>query len=264
MLTAMETVEMARFARGVGDVAGCVSLSDSAVRQATQEHHPDAAYMAAEVPGRMFMGRGEPREAIAHYRYALDLARLHNLKNRLGGAVHDLALAVRETGDGAQFRRLAAEAFEHYSHSNPRDPCLTGLLADVAQDAFDRHPNDREKASAALQAWRGIPVCMKTVRYHMAAAAQQMVASATLGIRSRYDSAAEALDAYRLDMPDHEAVAMTFAYAARGALAMMDFEGAAYLCEIAIREGDAREESVPAEEARGVLADALAERNIFA
>jgi len=262
--TALDTVQMARFARGIGDVPACLSLSDAAVRQAGDERYPDAAYVAAEVPGRMYMGRNEPREAEAHYRYALDLVRLYNLRNRLGGALHDLALAVREKGDYAQFRALSSEAFERYHEHNPRDPCITGLLADVAAGAFERDPGNREKASAALAAWRPVPVSMKTPRYHMAAAAQQMVTAAALGLGSSYRYASNALDWYVLDMPDREAVAMTLVYAAGGSLMHGDFHRAAELAREAERIAVLREETTVAEQAREVLNAALAERPMSA
>ena len=257
----METVRAARFARGIGDVEGCIQLSDSAVRHAQFEHDFETAYLAAEVPGRMRMGRGEYRDAEAHYRYALDLLLMHARppEARLAGAYHDLALAVRETGDRRQFKVLAAKAFTLYDSSNPRNPCITGLLADLATDDLERHPGDRDHANASLAAWKAVPASMRTPHYRLTAAAHQMRCSAILGLHGVYDVGRGALNRFLAEMPDGESVSLILTYAGGGALAMRDFRGAAEIAECAIRRGTERGESVPVEEARAVLDAATAE-----
>lgn len=259
MKTALETVEAARFARGIGDVDACLRLSSCAVRQAEFEHDPETAYFAAEVVGRMYMGRGEPKEAVAHYRYALDILLMHGNTIRLGGAYHDLALAVRESGDRAQFKELAATSFHLYYDVNPRNPCISGLLADRACDNFERNPDDLECADAAWNAWRAVPASMRTPHYRLTAAAHQMRASAVLRSPKRYAKACEALNVFLAEMPDGESVSLILAYAAGGALQMRDFRRAADIAECAIRRGEARGESVPVEDARAVLDAALRE-----
>jgi len=255
-----QTIAMARLARGIGDVTACITLSDSAVQQATFEHDHVSAYLAAEVPGRMYMGRSEPRLAEAHYRYALDLLLMHGDEAHLGGAYHDLSLAVREAGDRKMFKDLSALAFRYYHERNPRDPGITGLLADRACDEFERNPADRDCAYACLNAWKAVPASMRTPHYRLTAAAHQMRASAVLGYRKRYADAADALGRFLAEMPDGEAVALILSFAARGALMMHDFKRAGELAEHAERKAVERGEAVPLEDARAVLDAAKGER----
>lgn len=260
MNTAAETLDRARFASGIGDVQACLSLSDAALHQAGFEHNAEIAYRAAEVPGRMYIGRGEPREAVAHYRHALDVVLMHGLTPHLGGAYHDLALATRECGDRQQFREMAGTAFRLYHDVNPRDSCITGILADMASDAFERDPNDKDKARACLEQWRCVPASMRTLRYHLAAAANQMQCAAALGWRQRYLSASEALDTYLAALPNGEAAALTLAFAGEAALKMGDFARAFELANTAERVGVERDEPVPVEQAIALREAALAEQ----
>lgn len=264
MNTAAETLGAARFSRGIGDVDACLQLSAAAGRQATFEHDWDTLYWSAETVGRMYMGRNEPEEAEGHYGHALDLAKMHGLSHLCGGALHDLALSVREQGDSTRFRELAGKAFVAYHESDPRNPCVVGLMADVATHAFNVDPDDKEKAAHALQSWRPVPTTMRTPLYHVSAAANAMVCAAALGWQQRYKAASEDLDRYLFKMPDNEGVAYVLSFAASGALKAGDFERAAGLCDAAVRIGTERDEDVPVQQAKALRDSALAERPISA
>lgn len=260
MRTASATLERARFARGIGDVDACLRVSEATMRQAQFEHDYETLYWAAEVPGRMYMGRGEPHLAIPHYRDALDRVLMHGPIRRLAGAYHDLALAEREAGNRALFREHAVTAYSLYRDTNPEDPGLIGLQADMASDDWERDPDNPDRAVSAYDAWRKVPASMRTPHYKLAAAAQQMATCVVLDLRLCYDAGARALELFRSQMPNAESVALILTYAARGSLAMRDFELAANLAERAEHTATLREEMAVREQAAEVKEAAYAER----
>lgn len=247
MKSAAATLERARFARSIGDAGACLHIADATTRQAEFEHDYETLYWAAEVPGRMYMGRGEYALAAVHYRDALDRLLRHGPTGRLAGAYHDLALAEREAGNRALFRQHATRAHTLYRRTNPDDPCLTGLYADVASDDWEREPANPDRAVAAFAAWREVPPRMRTPHYRLTAAAQQMATAAAVpDLRGRYQAAAHALDLFLSQMLDGESVALILAYAATASLGMHDFERAAALADIAERTAIGRDEAIPA------------------
>lgn len=258
-MPALETLNLARGARAVGGIERCSTLAAAALSEATHEHDHETAYHAAACVGRAYVGRGEPDLALGHYRHALDLVLTHGLTQWIPNAYHDLGLALRETGARRQWKEKAAVAFQVYRDQNPRAPGITGIIADLAQDAFEHDPADRDKAAYALQAWRAVPASMDVPHYRLNAAANQMAAATTLGVRSRYDAARDALERFFGCLPDHEHAALTLAHAGRAACRMSEYEDAAVLGERALLIGEGRGELRAVEHAQLVIEAANAE-----
>lgn len=259
-MPATETLASAKEARASGDVDRCLVLASAAEFEASYEHDWDTACWSATARGIMYQQRREPHLAIAHFHHARDLALTHGLTRRLGGVYHDIALALLESGDVVGFKQQSAVAFTLYCDADPRSPGISGLIADMAQAKYDQDPSDRRDIAHAMEAWRAVPTSMTDARYQLVSAAQTMKAAAALGIRSKYDTASEHLDAYLRAVPSREYVAAILSEAARAALRMLDFERAADLAGEARQIASGRRETVLVDVAGEVLIAALAER----
>lgn len=258
-MSALETLEKARAARAAGDVGTCLVLSSAALFEAEEEGDAQTAYLAAVCPGRMYMGRGEPSEALGHFRNALDVALQHGLTRKLANAYHNLFSASVESANTDAAKRFFAVSFEVYRDIDPRDPRLTALFADAAEGKLMQTPS-QDTAADAMQGWRACTACMNDPQSRLYASANIIVASAVLGIRSRYADALSTLeDAFAL-LPDHEGAAMAIAHASLGVSRMRDHQRAASLAERALGIAVERGEGVAEDRAREALDAALAER----
>lgn len=257
-MSALETLNLARAARGEGDVDRCVMLSAAALQDATDEGDGETAWNAAIAPGRAYLNRGEANEALGYFRWALDVAGRMGLTYRLANSYHWLSLASREAGNDDACRRLAGTALELY-HMNPRDRHMANLVADLALADFERYPS-AENAAYCVQTFRAAPVSVPTPINRLFSAANVMLTAATLGVRCRYRDAAEALESTFAVLPDHEGVAQALVQGAKGAAAALDYPLSATLCERAELIAETRGELRMLEMAREVKESALAEK----
>ena len=248
---------MARFARGIGDVDGCLTLAACAERQARDDHEYDLAFLAACVPARMYLRRCEADLAVAHYRNAHDLALCHGLAHRLGEVQHDLYISCRDAGNDTAALAYYGKATECYLERS--DPRIAGLLADRAEGRFMAVPS-AETASAAMEHWRALPCTMPGIVERFFAGCNLMTAAAWLGSGKRYrDGLAMVEDAFP-SLPSHEGAAAGLADAATGALTAKDFPTGLRLSESALSIARERGEAIVMQKALLARDAALAEK----
>lgn len=261
-MNASDLLEQARQFRRDGNTAECIATATAAACAGEYERDWDVVYNAHACIGRLHMSRAEPDLALGPFRNALDAAKEMNPRERLAGAYHDLSLALRESGNGPAAIRKAGTAMDLYADLCPRHPGFTGLVADIAQQDFDRHPTCKERAGKSFRTWVPVAATVGPRRYRLAAAAQQMHAAAVLGTDSRYQTANDLLERVYGSLPHFEHAALTLAYASRAASLHSDYERAAVLADRAERIAESRGEDRVAEIARETRADALAERTV--
>lgn len=260
MRTATETLEAARDARSAGEVDRCLLLSAAAQSLATDEHDTDTAFLAACVPGRLYLSRAEPEEAVPFYREALEVALSGGRTIRLPQIYHDLYLACRDSGSfDAPAKRYCATAFELYHDLNPRQPRLAGLMADQAEARFMARPCP-ETAADALQQWRALPTSLQGAAERFFAGCNAMVSAAWLGLHTRYRGGVETMSAAMEELSGHEGVALGLSHAATGSLKIGDYPRALRLAESAVRIARERGEGIVEARAAEVRDAALAER----
>jgi len=258
MLTAVEVLSEARSARSAGDVEGCLLQSAAALGFAVDAHDAQTAFLAACMPGRMYLNRGEPENAESHFRHGLDIALYGGLAQRLPEVYHDLFVVARDRGDEGA-RRYHACAMELYLDTNGNNRRISALVADAAESRFMRRPC-AETAGDALQAWRSVPASIETPLERLIAGCSMMVSAAYLGIACRYKDGGELVTGAFPRLVDYEGVALALAYGAAGAVKARDFLRASYMAAEAVRIAVVRGEGVAEARAREVLGMALAER----
>ena len=257
--TAAQTLAEARSARARGDVNACLRLSALTMDRAAEERAPDMAFLAACAPGRLFVTRGEPAEAIGWYRYALDVAMEGGLTRRLPEVFHDLFAASRDKGDTEQARRYFSTSVELYLDAHAGNPRLVALYADAAEGAFMRRPTTETAADALLQ-WRSFSAANASHADRFLGGCSIMAAAAWLGIRSRYDAGVALVGESFPFLPDLLGVSMALLHGAGGALRARDYPRAADMASEALRIAGERGEVVAESKARDVLSAALAEQ----
>lgn len=263
-MRATELLEAARTARRAGDLPECILQASAAASAAEQEHDAETEYHAHACVGRLLVSRDEPDEALSWLRWALDAAMRGGLSRWLGPANHDLALAVRDTGNYRGFSERSGVAFLLYRDSNPKHPGISGLVADMAETESEQNPSDKDRLAHALQAWRAVPGSMSQPRYRLNAAANGMRSAALLGLRSRYLDSVDRLEHVFATLPHHEHAARTLVDAAAAAVHMRDFERAASLAGRARGIAEGRGEGKIAERASEALNASLGEREMVA
>lgn len=259
-MNATAVLEEARQARRDGDISTCVERAYHAVSLADQDREPEAAYHACACVGRLYLSRDEAKDAYWWFRVALGQAQANGLTRWEANAHHDVYLAAREAGESHPRRTWGARAFAMYREVSHQHTGITGLLADFSAEMLDAAPTDADRISHAYQAWRAVPASMPQPRYHLAADANVMRASALMRNRKRYEDAAQALERTLESLPHHEHAARTLTDAARAATVAHDFPRAARLAERAVAISESRGEGRVCQRATEVLVSALAER----
>jgi tetratricopeptide (TPR) repeat protein len=261
-MSATETLAEARKARGAGDVQRCLLLAAACVQEARDEGDHDTAFLAACTPGALYSYRGEPNDALGHYRYALDVALSHGLTHRLPEVYHDLFAMSKDAGNFERGKRFFTTAMELHLDMNPGNRRITALLADEADGRFTCEPS-AETAHDSLEAWRGVPGSLSGAKERFFAGCGVAAVAAWLGegYAGRYKGALGALEAAFPDLPNHEGVALGFTHAATGAQRAHDFPRALQLADRAIRVATERGESGLLAKARAVRSDVLAEQS---
>jgi tetratricopeptide (TPR) repeat protein len=262
-MSALETLNLARAARGAGDVDRCVMLSAAALQDATDESDGETAWNAAIAPGRAYLNRGEASESLGYFRWALDVAGKMGLVRHLAPSYSWLHLASREAGNEVAARRFAATSLDLFRDFDARSGYFAGLVADMALHEFERKPTP-ENAAHAVQCFRAAPHSIADPFVAFLSAANVMRASAVLGLRCRYEPADEALDFLQASLPSNEGVALVLVQAATGAVLMREYERGAVLAERAERLGEQRDEPHVLDRIREVKDAALAERAVAA
>lgn len=258
-MNALDTLDAARAARASGNIDSCTSLAAVAEVSALGDGDHVTAYHAAAAPGRARMHRGEPQMALGHYRHALDVALTHGVMRWLPAAYHDLYEAALSAGLPDARSRWGATAFELYRDSAPRNPYLSGLIADFASEEMEADPT-QDRTAFALQAWRAVPASVGSPRVTLVASANAAYAAAALGLRCRYDRAMDQLGETREHLPDEEALALALLRAAEAGTVAMDFLRAHALATDAACVAERRGENLLRQQAE-ILADhANAER----
>lgn len=229
------------------------------MQEARDEGDADAAFLAACMPGKLYLYRGEPRDALGHLRMALDVALTHGLTRRLPEVFHDLYVACRDAENDAKAKRYFGCAMELYLDTDPGNRRITALVADEAESRFMREPSS-ENAADAMQAWRGVPASLKGAQERFLSGCSLAASAAWLGIECRYNDGIEALELAYPDLPNHEAASLGLSHAASGALRMREYPRALCLADRAVSVATARGETVAVARAEEVRCAALAER----
>lgn len=233
------------------------------MQEARDEGDHDTAFLAACMPGKLYLYRGEPRDALGHLRMALDVALSHGLTRRLPEVFHDLYITCRDAENDAKAKRYFGCAMELYLDTDPGNRRITALVADEAETRFMREPT-QENAADAMQGWRGVPASLKGAQERFLSGCSLATSAAWLGIECRHNDGMEALELAYPELPNHEAVSLGLCHAATGALRMREYPRALSLAGRALSVATARGEVVAAARAEEVRSLALAERSAHA